>query len=127
MLEQVPILLAGAFIAIISSIIQAHFIRKNERKAILLEKREKAYLGYIDALLKLKVDHKYNSLIFEEFSSSYRNIEGELRLYGSERVKKHIRKYQERLDEAFEINNENGAVEEIDNLIEFIRKELGIE
>ena len=127
MWEHLLFILVGAFLALIGSVVQTIFIRKSERKVVLSERREKAYLGYIDALLKLKIDHDYRLSGFEEFFNNYRKIESELRLYGSERAKKHIKKYQELLDEAWEINNENGAIEEIDNIIEVIRKELGIE
>lgn len=127
MWEQLIFLFVGALLAIVGGVAQTFFNHKSERKAVLSEKREKAYLGYIDALLKLEVDHRDGTLEFEEYSNNYRKIEGELRLYGSERIKKHVLKFQERLDEAWKINNENGAIEEIENMIGFIRKELGID
>ena len=124
---ELMFLLVGASLVLITNIIQVTFQHKKERKIILSEKRDKAYLGYINALLQLKLDYEDGSLEFEDYYNSYRQIQGELRLYGSASVKKRIKEYEELLEEAWEIRYGNDAIEEVDTVIDFVRKELGIE
>ena len=126
MWENIIFLTAGAVLVFIPNLLLAIHAQKSKRKAVFLAKRETAYLEYIDALLELKSNYRAE-LESGDFFTKRRQVEAKLRLYGSQRAKSNFNELQKWIDEAFEIQYENGIIEEIDNIIKQIREELRID
>lgn len=93
------------------------------------EAREDAYLGYIDALLKIKVDDQYGTVKSKEFLESFRGIQARLRLYGSKNIIHKAEDLDGHLYECWECGNiDVGNTEELKmDLIASMRKELHID
>lgn len=81
--ELIPVLLGG-LLAIAGDGIQTYISAGSVAKQKRQEVRENAYLGYIDALFKIRVENQCGCVKTKEFWESFRGIQAQLRLYGSE-------------------------------------------
>ena len=93
------------------------------------EARENAYLGYIDALLKIRVDDQYGTVKTQEFWNSFHSIQAKLRLYGSADIIHKAEDFDGHLYECWECNDTDvGNTETLKmDLIAAMRKELNID
>jgi hypothetical protein len=124
--ERVIYLFLGGLFTTAGGFFQNWYNKRSERDYNLRIKREEAYLEYIDALLKLKERHD-GSIDFRQYQNKYNPIKAKVILYGSDKVKNRIKEYEAWLYECFEVNfNINDVINEIDNVVLFIRKELNI-
>ena len=127
MLEQMLFIVIGAVLALGGGFIQSWYNNRKERKSYLLQKREEAYLKYIDALYELREDNMDGSVKFHNYSPKYRNVKPEIALFASKKVIERIKVYESWLEECWEVNfNVNDVITEANNIISFIRDELSI-
>lgn len=92
MYEQVIYLVVGAFLAVVGGFLQSVYNEKKERIKHIRIKREEAYLGYINALLRLR-ENQDGSIFLKDYFPIYHPIKAQILLYGSERVNKKIKEY----------------------------------
>lgn len=129
MLTEMWLVLLGGVLAIAGGALQSLLTAKSTAKQKRNEAREDAYLGYIDALLKIKVDDQYGTVKSKEFLESFRGIQARLRLYGSKNIIHKAEDLDGHLYECWECGNiDVGNTDELKmNLIASMRKELHID
>ena len=66
-LTEMLLVLLGGVLAIAGGAIQTFITAKSAAAQKHKEARENAYLGYIDALLKIRVDDQYGTVKTQEF------------------------------------------------------------
>lgn len=125
-LNEMLLVILGGVLAIAGGALQSFLTAKSTAKQKRNEAREDAYLGYIDALLKIKVDNQYGRVKSQEFLESFRGIQARLRLYGSKNIIHKADDLDGHLYECWECGNiDVGNTEELKmNLIASMRKEL---
>ena len=116
----------GGVIAIAGGAVQGYINHKYEKKQARIDKREEAYLDYIEALLKIEVDDQFNEVKTTGFWAAYQMAHGKLELYGSEKILKLAREFNWHLQECWEMHSDNGTEAKKERLIEAMRKELDI-
>ena len=127
-LTEMFLVLLGGLLAIAGGAIQSYITTKNDAKQKRNESREKAYLGYIDALLKIRVDNQYGTVKTKEFWESFHGIQANLRLYGSKSINNKAQNFEEHLYDCWKYDIDVGNTEELKiNLIVSMRKELHID
>ena len=129
MLTEMWLVFLGGVFAIAGGAIQTFITAKSAAAQKHKEARENAYLGYIDALLKIRVDDQYGTVKTQEFWESFRGIQAKLRLYGSVNIIHKAEDFEGHLYECWECGNiDVGNTEELKmNLIDSMRKELHID
>lgn len=126
MLEQVIYLLVGAVLAMAGGFLQSWYSNKKERDNHLLEKRENAYLAYIDALLELR-ETDYGSIDFKSYMPKYNRIKAQLLLYSNSDFRSQMKEYDSWLYECFEANfNVYDVINKIDSMVDLCRSQLNI-
>ena len=127
MVETLLPVVIGGLIGIAGGVGQAWISSRNELKQQHLVKREEAYLAFVDALLKIKVDNQYDEVDTDDFWPIFHAANAKLNLYGSQRIIELSRKFQWHLQECWENHWDKGTDAKKWELIEAIRKELRIE
>lgn len=125
-MENLIAVIVGGVIGIAGGLIQVVMMYKNNIRISLLTKREEAYLTYIEALLKIKVDD-LEVVHYTKFFPIYHEAEAKLQLYGSDNIKDMDIKLRDCLFECFESGYDvNGMSEMVKNVISAIRDEMNI-
>ena len=129
MLTEMLLVLLGGLLAIAGGAIQTFITAKSAAAQKHKEARENAYLGYIDALLKIRVNDQYGTVKTQAFWESFRGIQAKLRLYGSVDIIHRAEDFEGHLYECWECGNiDVGNTEDLKmNLIASMRKELHID
>lgn len=129
MLAEMLLVLLGGVLAIAGGAIQTFITAQSTTTQKHKDARENAYLGYIDALLKIRVDDQYSTVKTQEFWESFHGIQAKLRLYGSVDIIHKAEDFESHLYECWECGNiDVGNTEELKmNLIASMRKELHID
>lgn len=129
MLTEMLLVLLGGVLAIAGGAIQTFITAKSAAAQKHKEARENAYLGYIDALLKIRVDDQYGTVKTQEFWSLFHSIQAKLRLYGSADIIHKAEDFDGHLYECWECNDTDvGNTEALKmDLIAAMRKELNID
>lgn len=117
MLTEMLLVLLGGVLAIAGGAIQTFITAKSAAAQKHKEARENAYLGYIDALLKIRVDDQYGTVKTQEFWESFRGIQAKLRLYGSVNIIHKAEDFEGHLYECWECGNiDIGNTEEFERI-----------
>lgn len=129
MLEEIIPVIIGGLLALAGGTIQSYITVKNVTNQKRNEARENAYLSYIDALLKIRVDDEYGRVKTKEFWESFCNVQAKLRLYGSKNIINESQNFEGHLYECFQCGNIDIGNTEIlkMSLIDSMRKELHID
>lgn len=128
MLTEMLLVLLGGVLAIAGGAIQTLITAKSAAVQKHKEARENAYLGYIDALLKIKVDDQYGTVKTQEFWNSFRSIQAKLRLYGSADIIHKAEAFEDHLYECWQCNIDIGNTDTLKmDLVAAMRKELKID
>lgn len=126
MLEQVIYLLVGAVLAMAGGFLQSWYSNKKERDNHLLNKREDAYLAYIDALLELS-ETDCGSIDFKAYMPKYNKVKAQLLLYSNNNFRNQIKEYDSCLYECFNANfNVYDVINKIDSMVDLCRSQLNI-
>ena len=121
-----PVLLGG-FLAIIGGAVQSLLSIRNNARCARIEKREDAYLGYIEAILKIKVDYKLGRVIIDGYWDKFQNIQAKLRLYGSKNILDLEATFADNLYESWDCGYDVTNIEmQKDILLRAIRAELNV-
>lgn len=127
MFETLLPVVIGGVIGIVGSVGQASISSRNELKRQHIANREEAYLAFVDALLKIKVDDEDSEIDTNDFWPIFYAANAKLNLYGSRRIVKLSREFQWHLQECWENHWDKGTEAKKWELIEAIRKELRID
>ena len=127
MVETLLPVVIGGLIGIAGGVGQSWISSRNELKRQHRIKREEAYLAFVDALLKIKVDDQYNEVDTDDFWPIFHAANAKLNMYGSQSIIELSRQFQWHLQECWENHWDKGTDAKKWELIETIRKELRIE
>ena len=117
----------GGLIAILGNVIYNWQNSRTRFKQTQQSKKEEAYLMYVDALLKIKVDDE-GMMQYKEFFPTLNKANAHLQVYGSKAIIEENKDLLEYLEECFYASNinVNGIDKKIADIINSIRKELKV-
>lgn len=121
-----PVLLGG-FLAIIGGAIQSYLSIHTNARTARIGKREEAYLGYIEALMKIEV-RESGVVKTDNYWNKFQIVQAKLRLYSSKNILNLEKEFADALYECWECNCDvvdiNGQK---DKLLNAMRKELHVD
>lgn len=125
-IREIAYVCIGGIIGIMGSFAQTAFASRKDFALQRREKREEAYLCFVDALLTVVVDDSRNEVSASKFWPTFRKAQAKIYLYGSKKIIKLVLEFQLHLDECWENHCDMGTEQKKQILIDAIRKELGI-